>query len=286
MIIVTFALPDESRDFVAQLSQPRRLRQAVSTKTPGVNAAQAIALRLRHYGFLHLSPIFGKLCGQDILVVHTGMGWCKNNHERLEYAISLKNHRLHSGREVKGGLKSVRLLIASGFAGALDPELKVGDVVFAENFSCPSLLGSVRHQFSQQFSHDRNEIERLKAVYYFGKLATHHRVAETAHYKADIAKSTGAMAVDMETAWISALCEQNQVPMLGMRVISDAADQRIPIPSEILFNTNIQRPRYLALPFYLLTHPHHMSPFIKFVRGIGPARQRLTKALVDLIKGL
>ena len=71
--------------------------------------------------------------------------------------------------------------------------------------------------------------------------------------------------------------------MLSLRVVSDAANQAFPAPGHILFDQVRQRPRYLALPLWLLLHPGRIGPFARFVRGLTPAQATLAQALEHLL---
>ena len=90
----------------------------------------------------------------------------------------------------------------------------------------------------------------------------------------------------METAWIAEACVRAGVPLLALRVVSDAAGQSFPVPNAVLFDAVRQRPRYVALPMWLLLHPWRIAAFVRFVRGLGPARTRLGRALGRLLTQL
>ena len=119
-----------------------------------------------------------------------------------------------------------------------------------------------------------------------GGLTTQTRAAETIEAKQRLATQTGAVAVDMETSWIADVCAAAGIPMLSLRAISDAADQPFPVPGDVMFNALRQQPRYFVLPMWLLAHPGHIGPFIRFVRGLGPARAKLTEALRIIVAGI
>ena len=232
-VVVTFALPDESRDFVAGL--------AGSVRSGG-----------------GLSSVAGQLAGQRVIVVHTGVGDTPSGRQRL--------HATLAGDRPPW-------VISAGYAGGLHPGLQVGDLLLGENFSAPALLGTARTLLAG---------EPLRT----GALLTQPTVAETAADKAALHAATGALAVDMETAWIAAACADAGVPLLSLRVVSDAAAQSFPVPGGVLFDAVRQRPRYLALPLWLLVHPSRIAPFAAFVRGLAPARARLTRALSRLLPHL
>src|SRR5260370_3969118 len=73
----------------------------------------------------HKNLISGNVNGGDVAIVHTGVG-ARNCNERLEIL-------LHKTRP--------RLVISSGFAGAVTEKLRVVALVLAQNFSDPQLLG-------------------------------------------------------------------------------------------------------------------------------------------------
>lgn len=215
-VVVTFAVPDESRTFIA-----------ASERDP-------------------------------VVVVHTGVGDTAAGRRRLE--------------DVLEG-DAPRLVISAGYAGALRPDIRVGDLVLGENFSDAGLVAAARGLLAGEPCH-------------VGGLTTQRVVAEAAAAKSALHAATGALAVDMETAWIAEACGRAGVPMLALRVVSDAAGQSFPVPNAVLFDVVRQRPRYVALPVWLMLHPWRIAPFVGFVRGLGPARRRLGRALACLLAGL
>ncbi len=235
VVLVTFALPDESRDFVRLLASPVRTRPRD-----------------------HLSPVAGVLGRQRIVVLHTGVGDSADCRQRV-------NDFLAGQRP--------RFVISAGYAGSLGPAPRVGDLILGKNHSDPTLLAAACATLAGEPLH-------------VGPLLTQAVVAETAADKGALYTATGAFAVDMETAWIAAACERDGIPILSLRVISDAASQSFPVPARILFDARRQRPRYLALPLYLLARPHRIPAFTGFVRGLAPARARLTRALAAAIPSL
>ena len=238
MTVVTFALPDESRDFVARLGP--------TCRCPG-----------------RLPICSGRIGGESVVAFHTGVG---NNAERRE----------RWGNFLADPANPVRLVVCSGYAGALRPGVRVGDVILGENVSDPALLGVARRALADE-----------PGGVHVGALHTAEAAVETAAAKAALFAATGrALAVDMETAWVAGACARAGVPLLALRVISDASDLDFPVPGGVIFDPGRQRPRFVALPAYLLTHPAQIGPFVRFVRGLGPARARLAAALEKVIVAL
>ena len=163
-----------------------------------------------------------------------------------------------------------RLLVCAGFAGGLDPKLRSGDLVVAENLSSAEVLDRVRM------------VVPTATPFVFGSILSRALPVESVADKAALFRETGALAVDMESEAVAAACRTAGVPLLVVRTISDPADAALPVPFADWFNLEGQRPRIPGLLKYLATHPGHIFPFAKFVRGLAPARQALTRFLLEL----
>lgn len=220
-------------------------------KTLAANAA------ILHRGGAPTLPTYVGHCGErNLTVVHTGVGDTPGGRLRL--------------RTMLASTHGAAWVVSAGYAGGLSPDLRVGDLLLGKNYSDPGLLNAARLLLENERPH-------------VGTLVTQDAALETAAGKAVLHAATGALAVDMETAWIADVCASVGVPLLSLRVVSDAADQSFPVPGGILFDAARQRPRLLALPLWLLAHPARVAPFAAFVRGLSPARTRLTRALSRLV---
>ena len=214
MIAVTFALPDESRDFVRLLD--------------------------RRAG--------------DVKVLHTGVG---STITRARIGALLEAQRLD-------------FVISSGFAGAADASLGVGNLLLAENFSDPLLLARARTAINARVA----------------KLITAERVIESAVERTQFARAHDAAAIDMETEWIARACAERTIPMLSLRVISDSAAAPFPAPASVLFDLERQSTNPARLAGHLLTHPVRIVSLMRFARQIARARASLTNALLLLLQAL
>ena len=160
-----------------------------------------------------------------------------------------------------------RLLICAGFAGGLDPRVRAGDLVVADNFSTPGLRARAQ------------AVAGEKPRRFFGSLVSCEDPVETVKAKSALALETGALAVDMETAAVADACRDAGVPLLAVRAISDAAATPLPVPFAHWFDLPKQRPRPWGLVKYLARHPSRIGPFAGFVRDLAPARQALADFL-------
>jgi adenosylhomocysteine nucleosidase len=196
----------------------------------------------------------GKIGDRSITVLHTGVG-AKNCNDQVETL-------LHKTRP--------RLVISSGFAGAVNEDLQVGDLVLAENFSDRQLLSTA----------ERILRERKPRVV---KLFTSTSIVDSAAERNEIARASGAAAVDMETGAIVGICNAHGVPLLSLRAISDTPKEPFPAPPNVLFDIERQRPSYGRLISHLFKHPGSIASLLRFDRRIVRVRETLTDAIVALI---
>jgi len=109
---------------------------------------------------------------------------------------------------------SPKLVLTCGFAGGLNPNLKLGEVVFE--------------------TPDENLRAKLLAVGAKpAKFFCADRIATIVAEKKRLRDETGADAVEMESAAIRAVCREFGIPCATVRVISDTASEAFPLD----FNT-------------------------------------------------
>jgi adenosylhomocysteine nucleosidase len=201
--------------------------------------------------------VSGKIDEHGVTVLHTGVG-AKNCNERVEML-------LHKARP--------RLVISSGFAGAVTAELNVGDITLAENFSDRKLLSR-----AEKILPDCNP----RVV----KLFTSTSIIDSTAERTEIAGASGAAAVDMETGAIVGVCNAHGVPLLSLRAISDTPGDPFPVPPSILFDVEGQQTNYGRFFAYLLRDPAAAWRLFKFARKIARGRAALTHAIVALVHEL
>jgi len=106
---------------------------------------------------------------------------------------------------------SPKLVLTCGFAGGLNPELKLGDVIF--EIPRPST-------FNLQLSTCGAKPAKIFCA---------DRIATTVAEKKKLRAETGADAVEMESAAIHAVCRERGIPCATVRVISDTANEDLPL---------------------------------------------------------
>jgi nucleoside phosphorylase len=102
--------------------------------------------------------------------------------------------------------KSVDGMISTGLCGALDPALRLGDVVVSGNAHLESRAAFVR-----------------------GAVHSIDHVAGTAAEKRRLRNQTGAIAVDMESAAVERKAAEWNVPYVCIRAVSDRAGDTLPL---------------------------------------------------------
>ena len=112
--------------------------------------------------------------------------------------------------------ESIRAVISTGFAGALDPAYLVGDVFIAD-----SVRGDEGEFASQSPAGSYGDVRR-------GALLTVDRVVQSASAKRKLWRQD-AQAVDMEAASVAAVAREHRLPFFCIRVISDVAAEEMPV---------------------------------------------------------
>ncbi len=165
----------------------------------------------------------------------------------------------------------IRGVISIGLAGALSPLLKVGDVVIAdqiitgaESWDCHEgwrvrLLSHLPHAHQGQL---------------FGSDVIIHR-CET---KAGLHQATGALAVDMESQVAARFAASRNLPLAGLRVISDDATHVLPPAALVAMKPDggIAIGRVLGS---LLRRPQQIPALIRTARASNKAFAELLRCL-------
>jgi nucleoside phosphorylase len=232
MIAVTFALAAESSEFLRLLTNKSRVDR---------NGIRTIR---------------GKIDDQTIEVLHTGAGE-KVCRQRLEKFLEDQQFEC---------------LISAGFAGALNDDLQIGNLLLAENFSTIDLT-EMHSSLPDLPSH-------------VGNLLTVPTLIESSDERTKLAHTSGAVAVDMETEFIARACVAHSIPLFSLRVISDTPRELFPAPANVLFDIERQRTQMLKLARHLLAHPSRVPRLVRFARRIAQVRKILASALITLVNKL
>jgi len=183
----------------------------------------------------------------EVRVLLTGMG-ARNAERAVLAAISERKPAL---------------VLSCGFAGGLKPELKIGDVVFSTDE--PALR------------------EKLTAVGATpAKFFCATRVAVTAAEKAELRRTTGADAVEMESEAIHAVCRERGIPCATVRVISDAANEDLPLDFNKLSKPDLSLD-YAKLALAVAKSPGKIPALLRLQKNCKFAAERLADVLLKVV---
>jgi purine-nucleoside phosphorylase len=176
--------------------------------------------------------------------------------------------RQNAERSVRHFLASAtpELVLTCGFAGGLNSELKVGDVVFdvqSPTAKAQSLLLAVGAKPVKFFCADR--------------------IATTVAEKKRLRDETGADAVEMESAAIQAVCAEKNIPCATVRVISDPADEDLPLD----FNALAKADRSIdfgKLAWAVAKSPGKIGALLALQKKTQLAAQRLAETLAKILQ--
>jgi len=119
------------------------------------------------------------------------------------------------------------LVLTCGFAGGLDPALGHGAVIVETDAATDAMPVG------------RAMVERLAAAgAKRGRVHCADRIAVTAAEKRTLRRATGAEAVELESGAIRAVCHAAGVPCVTVRVISDVADEDLPLDFNALLKAD------------------------------------------------
>ena len=200
--------------------------------------------------------VHGTIGHRSIEVIHTGVG---ESTCRERVGKFLENQQFD-------------LLISAGFAGSLDHELQINDLLIAKNFSSVD---------------PKNALSSLPNVSIrMANMLTVPAMIDSSEERKKIARASGASAVDMETEFIARACADRGIPVLALRVITDTPTQPFPAPPSVLFDIEQQRTQIGVLAKFFLAQPTRIPGLVQFGRRIARARTILTNALIAVLQGI
>ena len=161
------------------------------------------------------------------------------------------------------------LVISTGFAGALDDELQLNELLIAKNFSTVDL--------------DHAQSPFSNAPIQVVNMLTMSALIDSSEEREKIARESAASAVDMETESIARACAARGIPLLSLRIITDTPTKPFPAPPSVLFDIQQQRTHITALARFFLAHPTRIPGLVRFARRIARARETLSNALVEVV---
>ena len=156
-----------------------------------------------------------------------------------------------------------KLVLTCGFAGGLNPELNVGDVVFMTGYSALE---------------ERLANADAKLASFF----TAPRIATTAAEKNKLRAETGADVVEMESGTILAVCRESRIPCAMVRAISDTAREDLPLDFNALSKPD-QSLNYGKLFLTVAKSPKKIGTLMQLKKKTQFAAEQLAVVLARFI---
>jgi len=213
----------------------------------------------------------GKSENRDVLLVKTGMG-----KERAENATKFMLERY-----------PVSAIISLGFAGALAPELSIGDVVVCSTLHCAhksedkwvsaGLCVSDEHLLSLA-SQDMGDIAARCRL---GSSVSVLQLESGTKKLQGLAETFHAHIVDMESYWIASIASARQIPFIAIRSISDTMQESVQPFDRILAPDG--RLLWKKAVFCFITHPQYLINTFTLYRNVRIARKSLFACVRQLV---
>ncbi len=204
----------------------------------------------------------GLLRGRHVTVVTSGAGRARAR--RATHAL-IEAHR-------------PRWIISAGFAGGLSPELCRHDIVMAD-----SLVDPTGGRLSLDLAVDPATLSRSVHV---GSLLTTEKVVRLPEEKRSLGERHGALAVDTETAAVAEVCRERHVPMLAIRILTDAVDEVLPADVQHLTDQTSRAARLGAALGTVWRRPASVKDLLALKETALVASDRLAKFLSGVVETL
>jgi adenosylhomocysteine nucleosidase len=150
-----------------------------------------------------------------------------------------------------------------GFAGGLNPQLAIGDVVFfAEEPALREKLLVIGAKPTKFFCADR--------------------IATTVAEKEKLRAETGADAVEMESEAIHKVCRERGIPCATVRAISDTAHEDLPLEFNQLAKPDLSLD-YARLALAIVRSPAKIPALLRLQKNSRFAAQQLAAVLAKVI---
>jgi len=158
---------------------------------------------------------------------------------------------------------SPNLVLTCGFAGGLNPKLKLGDVVF-------------------ETSDEKLRAKLLATGATPAEFFCAGRIATTVAEKKLFRDETGCDAVEMESEAIIWICLKHDVPCATVRVISDTANEDLPLDFNALVKPDLSLD-YGKLALAVAKSPGKIGALMRLQKQTQFAAERLAEVLVKIL---
>jgi adenosylhomocysteine nucleosidase len=215
------------------------------------------------------APCRARFCGPEwltVLVLETGVGGSLTK-KALDWVLS---------KPLLGNVPyQPKVVLSAGFAGALQEELQVGDLILASEVVDPAgNLTSVPWPGPLPAGDWQPPMRR-------GRLLSHYKLASDPVQKKEMGRRREALAVDMESVMVASICSRREVSFGCIRVISDRVDTTI--SPQLLSVLSGAKVSWWRLAELLVRSPNKVGELWRLAKASRLASQQLAKALGELL---
>jgi nucleoside phosphorylase len=169
------------------------------------------------------------------------------------------------------------ICISAGLAGALEKNLNIREIVVGR------IAQTRDHSQKSESDADLVSLAIACGARNVNVFLTSGAIVTTADEKHSL--SAVASVVEMETSYILAIARQRKVPAVGIRAISDIADEDLPLDFSRVADSR-GHVRVAALLKQLALHPHCLPPLVRFGRECRAAAGSLADFLDQYIPAI
>jgi len=205
----------------------------------------------------------GKFKNREMVLVQTGMG-----KERAENATQFILERY-----------PITSMISLGFAGALAPELKIGDVVACSTLYCAPGLEQKEGRL-EPLAPDANLLSLASqgpgdgaTRFCLGSGVTVLQLDANRQKMEELSEAFHAHIIDMESYWIARIASARQIPFIAIRSISDTIQHSVQPFDRILASDGKLLWKKAVLTF--LSHPQYLMNVFTLYRNTRLAKRNL-----------
>jgi adenosylhomocysteine nucleosidase len=213
------------------------------------------------------APVSAWFCGpsgRSILVVETGIG---------PDAVRKALDWVFSKPRIEQSSYEPKLLLYAGFAGALTPELHLGDLILATEVA--NMDGNRwRTTWPGEPAAGQLPLRR-------GTILSAPRIIADPQEKSRLSQAHQALAVDMESATFASMCSRNEIPFGCLRAVSDDCATSLSTNLvKLLSGSRVSPWRVIATS---LIHPSLIKELMRLARETRLAGNQLGKAIGELL---
>jgi adenosylhomocysteine nucleosidase len=221
------------------------------------------------HGILGVFPCFRfRLFNLNCLLINSGMG--------LRRAMDATHALINEAKP--------QFLISFGIAGALQDDLQVGDVVVVSEAylldkRVPGDPQSLVSMPAAAFQAVSQAMQLRGANLYMGSTITTRGSQEVLLQPNEIVHPV----VEMETAGIAKVASEWGIPLLGLRAISDTANEPLPFSIEEFTDEEVNL-RMGKIIKTIIQLPRILPQFLQVRRNVKTATQNLAIAVVETLR--